>query len=73
MRSCPGLGGPDGVSRDDHLFWVVPGLDAALAAQPFAVQQLGAGDFHPQPGTAETVDRLLVPGLGFLSLAEQRS
>src|SRR5580700_10473587 len=33
---------------------------APLAAQPLAVDQAGAGQVHPQPGTAETVDRLTV-------------
>jgi hypothetical protein len=46
------------------------GVDAAvLAAQPFAVQQVGAGQFGAELGAAEPVDRLAVQVLGGLSLA----
>ena len=35
---------------------------APLAAQALAVDQMGAGQIHPQAGTAEAVDRLTVQG-----------
>ena len=39
---------------------------APLAAQPLAVEQVGAGQIHPQAGAAEAVDRLAVEVLGGL-------
>src|SRR5580693_813510 len=45
---------------------------APLAAQPLAVDQVGAPQFHPQAGAAETVDRLTVEVLGVLAVADQR-
>ena len=45
---------------------------AALAAQPFAVEQVRAGELHADAGAAEPVDRLAVEALGGLALAEQR-
>ena len=44
-----------------------------LAAEPLAVQQVGPGEFGPQPGAAEPLDRLGVALLGLLAVAEQRS
>src|SRR5215469_18932660 len=50
------------------------GVCAALfAAQPFAVEQVRAGEFGPQLGAAEPVDRLAVQSLGRLALAQQRT
>ena len=46
---------------------------AALAAQPFPVQQMGAGQVDAEPGLAEAGDRLTVPALGCLALADQRA
>ena len=46
---------------------------AALAAQPFAVQQVGAGQLGTEPGAAQPVDRLPVVSLGGFSLAQQRA
>ena len=44
---------------------LVAGVEAApLAAQPLAVDQAGAGQVHPQAGTAEAIDRLVVQVLG---------
>ena len=37
---------------------------AVLAAQPFAVEQVGADEIGPQLGAAEPVDRLAVQVLG---------
>ena len=37
---------------------------AALAAQPFAVEQMGAGELHADAGAAEPLDRLAVEALG---------
>jgi hypothetical protein len=45
---------------------------AALAAQPFPVEQVGAGQFRADPGTAEPLDRLEIQVLGVLDVAEQR-
>ena len=44
----------------------------ALAAQPLTVQQVGAGELGPNAGAAEPADRLAVPALGVLAVAEQR-
>src|SRR5882672_10704892 len=45
---------------------------AAPAAQPLAVDEVGASYFHPQPGTDQVVDRLLVMALSGLPVADQR-
>jgi len=34
-----------------------------LAAQPLAVEQVGTGEFGPEPTAAEPVDRLLVAAI----------
>ena len=58
------MGGPE----------LFPGVDAAvLAAQPFAVQQVRAGQFRAEPGAAEPFDRLPVEVLRRLALADQRA
>ena len=49
------------------------GVDpAALAAQPFAVQQVHARQTHPDPRTAQEIDRLPIQPVGDLTLAHQR-
>jgi hypothetical protein len=49
-----------------------PGVDAtALPTQPFAVQQVRAGEFCPNAGVAKPLDRLAVEGLGGFALAQQ--
>jgi len=45
---------------------------AALAAQPFAVEQVGAGQLRPELGAAEPVDRFAVERPDGLTLAQQR-
>jgi hypothetical protein len=45
---------------------------AALPAQPFPVQQMGAGELDTHPGPAQVGERLAVEALGFLALAQQR-
>jgi hypothetical protein len=56
---------------DPELF---PGVGAAVfAAQPFAVQQVSAGQFRTQPGPAEPVNRLPVQIFRGLALADQRA
>jgi len=42
-----------------------------LAAQPFAVQEAGAGHGRAHAGTAEPLDRLAVAVLGGLTLTQQ--
>jgi hypothetical protein len=42
---------------------------AALPAQPFPVQQMGAGELDVHPGPAQVGERLAVEALGFLALA----
>src|SRR5689334_24936292 len=42
-----------------------------LAAQPFAVQEMGAGYGRAHAGTAEPLDRLAIVVLGGLTLTEQ--
>jgi hypothetical protein len=50
---------------------LLAGLDAPVcAAQPLAVEQMGAREFHPQAGAGEPVDRFTVEGVGVLALAE---
>ena len=44
----------------------------ALAAQPLAVQQVGAGQIRAELGPAEPVNRLLIETFGRFALAEQR-
>jgi len=46
---------------------------AVLPAQPFPVEQVGAGQFRAYPRPAQPVDRLAVAGLGRCSLAQQRA
>jgi hypothetical protein len=43
-----------------------------LAAQPFAAEQVRAGEFGPEAGAAQSADRLAVAALGVLAVAEQR-
>jgi hypothetical protein len=43
-----------------------------LAAQPFAVEQVGAGQLRPELGAAEPVDRFAVERPDGLTLAQQR-
>ena len=45
---------------------------APLAAQPLAVEQVRAGQFGPEAGAAQPVDRFAVAALGVLAVAEQR-
>src|ERR1700733_6932745 len=71
--------GPLGKRLDAHLRQHVVGgaqllagvAAAALAAQPFAVEQVGAGQLHAQAGAAEAVNRLPVPAVGDLAAAQQ--
>ena len=46
---------------------------AALAAQPLAVEQVGAGELEAHAGAAKPLDRLAVEALGGLAVAEQRA
>jgi hypothetical protein len=46
---------------------------AVLAAQPFAVEQVGAGEFRAELGAAQPVDPFAVAALGNFALAEQRA
>ena len=62
-RGQPLAGGPQRLARFRA---------AVLAAQPFAVQQVRAGQFHPDAGAAESLYRLAVQVLGGLAAAEQR-
>jgi hypothetical protein len=49
---------------------LLAGVDAAaLAAQPLAVEQMGAPEFHADASAAETVDRLAVESLGVLTFS----
>ena len=43
---------------------------SALAAQPLAVEQVRAGEFGPEAGAAQPVDRLAIPAVGVLAVAE---
>ena len=47
--------------------------EAALTAEPFAVEQMGTGERQADACPAEPVDRLPVEPLGALVLADQRS
>src|SRR6478735_2875619 len=44
-----------------------------LAAEPLAVEQLGAGELDQDPGALEPLDRLAVERLGHFARAEQRA
>ena len=59
--------------RGEHVIGgpqLLPRVDSSvLAAQPLAVQQVGAGQIRAELGTAEPVDRLAVPALGGLAVA----
>ena len=44
---------------------------AVLAAQPLAVEQVGAAELGPQPGAAEPGDRLLVQASAALPADEK--
>ncbi len=46
---------------------------AVLAAQPFAVEQVGAGELRTEPGAAEPVNRFAIEALGDFSLAHERA
>ena len=46
---------------------------AALAAQPFAVEQVGAGELSAYAGALEPLDRLTVERLGGLAVGQQCS
>ena len=58
------MGGPE----------LFPGVGAAVfPAQPFAVQQVSAGEFRAEPGPAEPVDRLAVQAVGGQELTAQEA
>ena len=44
-----------------------------LAAQPLAVDEMGAGDWQPDAGATQAVERAAVQALGAIDLAEQRA
>src|SRR2546423_13121768 len=44
----------------------------ALPAQPFAVQEVSAGEVHPDASPGEPLDRLAIEPLGGLAIAEER-
>ena len=46
---------------------------AVLAAQPFTVKEVGAGQVDDDAALAEPPDRLLVEGIGGLAVAQQRA
>src|SRR5204862_6135100 len=43
-----------------------------LAAQPFAVMEMRAGQLHADAGAPKPLDRLAVEAVGFLAFAQQR-
>src|SRR4051794_41829062 len=45
---------------------------AALPAQPFAVQEVSAGELHPDASPGEPLDRLAIEPLGGLAIAKER-
>ena len=57
--------GADGVEDLVRAAELIAGITfAPLAAQPLAVDQVGADEIHRQAGAAEAVDRLAVEVLG---------
>src|SRR6266702_8913633 len=53
---------------------LLAGVDTpVLPAQPLPVQEVGAAEFHAQPGAGEPAERLAVQSLGRLVIADQRS
>src|SRR3954465_12277244 len=45
---------------------------AALPTQPFAVQEVSAGELHPDASPGEPLDRLAIEPLGGLAIANER-
>src|SRR4051794_41956960 len=45
---------------------------AALPAQPFAVQEVSAGELHADASPGEPLDRLAIEPLGGLAIAKER-
>src|ERR1700754_4553854 len=66
-----------GTHRREHLVGsaqLLARIHAAMVmTQPFAVDQMGAGEFSADPSAAETLDRLAVVPLGGVVLGHQRS
>ena len=44
----------------------------ALAAQPFATEEMGASELHANTGATETTDRLEIEALGGIAVAQAR-
>src|SRR5262249_34962277 len=66
--------GADGIECRMRGTKLITGVTSApLAAQPFAVQQVGAPEFYAQWGAAEALDRLAVTGLSVRAVADQRA
>ena len=66
-----GAHGDERLVRDPQL---LASVDApALATQPLAVEQAGAGELRTQPGAPEAIDRFAVQALGGLALRQQRA
>src|SRR6202522_604894 len=65
VRSCSRAAGRTGARRLARVG------RAALGAQPFPVEQVGAGELRADAGTAEPRDGLAVEPLGVLAVAEQ--
>ena len=53
---------------------LLAGLDEpVLAAQPLAVEEVGAGEMNGDPAAGEPLDRLAVERPGGLAVAQQRA
>ena len=71
FRECVGSHGREHLVRKAQL---LAGVDAPVcAAQPLAVEQMGAPEFHADASAAKTVDRLAVESLGVLTFGDQCS
>ena len=76
LQLVPGaLGERVGAQRDERLVRraeLLAGVDAAIGApEPFAVEELAAGDLRPESRAPQAVDRLAVQGLGVVALRQQ--
>jgi len=71
------LGEAVGADAAEHLIGRTQGvariLTPVLAAQPFAVKEVGAGQVHGDTTAAEPADRLPVQSIGGLAVAQQRA
>src|SRR3954468_24594504 len=66
--------GAHGIEHLERGAQLLAGVQATpLIPQPLAVDEMGAGEVHPQARASEPLDRLSIQALGRVALAEQRA